>query len=75
MRSDTYTFGHDIEASWLLCEAAEVLGDEQLASQVRAAALRMAAVALDEGLAPDGGLFYEGKAGQVIDRGRECWPW
>ena len=34
----------------------------------------MAAAVRDEGLAADGGLYYEGKSGQVIDRGRECWP-
>ena len=74
VRSDTYTFGHDIEASWLLCEAAEELGDTALCQQTREAALRMAAAVRDEGLAADGGLYYEGKSGQVIDRGRECWP-
>jgi len=74
VRSATYTFGHDIEASWLLCEAAEVVGDATLLRQVREVALRMAAVVLAEGLAEDGGLYYEGQAGQVIDHGRECWP-
>ena len=74
VRSDTYTFGHDIEASWLLCEAAEVLGDPGLLDQVRAVALRMAEVTLQQGLGADGGLFYEGRQGVVIDAGRECWP-
>ena len=74
VRSDTYTFGHDIEASWLLCEAAEALGDPALQNQVRDVALRMAAVVRDEGVAADGGLYYEGKSGQIIDLGRECWP-
>jgi mannobiose 2-epimerase len=74
VRSDTYTFGHDIEASWLLCEAAEELGDLALRERTRDAALRMAAAVRDEGLGADGGLYYEGKSGQVIDRGRECWP-
>ena len=74
VRSDTYTFGHDIEASWLLCEAAEALGDLQLLTETRTVALHMAAVARDEGRAADGGLCYEGKSGQVIDHGRECWP-
>lgn len=74
VRSDSYTFGHDIEASWLLWEAAEVLGGPALLEKTRKAALQMAAAVRDEGLGGDGGLYYEGKAGQIIDRGRECWP-
>ena len=74
VRSDSYTFGHDIEASWLLCEAAEELGDAKLLARVQATALRMAEVVLNEGLGADGGLCYEGHAGQIIDAGRECWP-
>jgi mannobiose 2-epimerase len=74
IRSDTYTFGHDIEGTWLLCEAAEVLGDAALLKRVQAVALRMAEVALREGVDVDGALGYEGKGGKVIDPGRECWP-
>jgi mannobiose 2-epimerase len=74
VRSDTYTFGHDIEGTWLLCEAAEVLGDAALLKRVQAVALRMAEVALREGMDADGALSYEGKNGKVIDPGRECWP-
>jgi mannobiose 2-epimerase len=74
VRSDTYTFGHDIEGTWLLCEAAEVLGDAALLERVRLLAVRMARVVLDEGLDADGGLFYEGKKGTVVDAGKEWWP-
>jgi mannobiose 2-epimerase len=74
VRSDTYTFGHDIEASWLFCEAAEVLDDPTLLARVRAVALQMADKVLAEGVRADGGLCYEGKAGKIIDGGRECWP-
>jgi mannobiose 2-epimerase len=74
VRSDTYTFGHDIEGTWLLCEAAEVLGDISLLKRVQAVALRMAEVALREGIDVDGALRYEGKMGKIIDAGKECWP-
>jgi mannobiose 2-epimerase len=74
VRSDTYTFGHDLEASWLLCEAAEGLGDATLLERVRAVALEMAGAVFNEGFGADGGLCYEGRAGKIIDAGRECWP-
>ena len=74
VRSNTYTFGHDIEASWLLCEAAEELGDAKLLERVRAVALQMAGVVLQEGFDARGGLCYEGRDGKIIDPGRECWP-
>ncbi|MGD0259979.1 MAG: AGE family epimerase/isomerase [Verrucomicrobiota bacterium] len=74
VRSDTYTFGHDIEASWLLWEAAEVLEDAALLRRVREVVLRIAEMVLNEGLDADGGLCYEGKAGKIIDRRKECWP-
>ncbi|MBP7933019.1 MAG: AGE family epimerase/isomerase [Phycisphaerae bacterium] len=72
--SDTYTFGHDIEGSWLLCEAAKVLGDERLLADVRATAVRLARAVLSEGLDHDGGLLYEGRDGQIIDANKEWWP-
>jgi mannobiose 2-epimerase len=74
VRSDTHTFGHDIEASWLLDEAAEVLGDDALRERVRTVSVRLAEAVLTEGVGADGGLFYEGCQGRVSDAGRECWP-
>ena len=73
-RSENYTFGHDIEGSWLLCEAADVLGDGALLGDVRGAALRLAETTLAEGLQPDGGLCYEAEAGKITDAGRDWWP-
>jgi mannobiose 2-epimerase len=69
-KSSNYTFGHDIEASWLLCEAAEAMGDTNITSQ----ALRLARITLDEALEEDGGLCYEGQSGKVTDPNRQWWP-
>ncbi len=74
VRSGTYTFGHDIEGSWLLCEAAEALGDQELLVRARSIALRIARAVLEEGLDDDGGVFYEAKDGRIIDSNKEWWP-
>jgi len=74
VRSDSYTFGHDIEGSWLLCEAAEVLDDHALLKREQVTAMKIAEAVLAEAVEPDGGVCYEGRGGQIIDRGKECWP-
>ncbi len=73
-RSESYTFGHDIEGSWLLCEAAEVLGDRNLLKEVWSLAVKMARAVLEEGLDGDGGLLYEGRDGRIINPNKEWWP-
>jgi mannobiose 2-epimerase len=73
-KSDDYTFGHDIEATWLLCEAAEVLGDADVLSRVKTSALRLAKAVLAEGVDQEGGLCYRGQAERVTDPNREWWP-
>jgi mannobiose 2-epimerase len=74
IRSDSYTFGHDIESTWLLCEAAEVLGDSSLLKRVEQVVMPMAEIVLKEGIDADGALRYEGRGGKIIDAGKECWP-
>lgn len=73
-RSASYTFGHDIEGTWLLCEAAEVLGDPHLLAEVRALAASMAWSTLQEGVDLDGGLCYLGRDKTVVNRNKEWWP-
>ena len=57
-KSNTVSFGHDIEAAWLLQEAAEVLGDEVLITKAKALSVLMVDAAA-RGLDKDGGLWYE----------------
>jgi mannobiose 2-epimerase len=74
IRSDTYTFGHDIEASWLLVEAAEELRDTTLLKSVHDISREMAEKVFAEAQNPDGAISYEGRNGKIINYGRECWP-
>lgn len=53
-----FSYGHDIEASWLLYEAAVVLGETDLTDRV-IAVIPSIVKAASEGLQPDGSLIYE----------------
>jgi mannobiose 2-epimerase len=56
--SEVDSYGHDIEASWLLYEAAGLLGDKDLLDRVRETCIKIADAA-SEGLEPDGGMLTE----------------
>lgn len=71
--TDHVSPGHDIEASWLLVEAAEVLGEADLLAASRAAALEIAQAVYDYGRDADGAVIYSyGRAGGR-DLSRHWW--
>jgi mannobiose 2-epimerase len=72
--SDIVSYGHDIECSWLLVEAAEVLGNPELLAQVQEAALQMAYATLEHGVDADGGLFDAGTPSGVTGHAKDWWP-
>ena len=74
VKSDHYSYGHDIEGAWLITEAARVLGTKEVIENVNQLAERMAYVTLREGIAADGSLYNEGEAGRVTDTDRHWWP-
>jgi mannobiose 2-epimerase len=74
------SFGHDIEASWLLCEARDVLrryaqrsGGAVTLPAASEPALRLATVTLEEGYDPERGGVYDERDGDEIDPCRIWW--
>ena len=70
---DYISFGHDIEASWLLMEAAERLG-HQWPETIRPLSMRMAETSLEEGLDADGALLYEAEPHGLTRTEKSWWP-
>jgi mannobiose 2-epimerase len=71
--SDAYTYGHDIEAAWLVAEAAAALGDRRLTQEVRSWTIGLARTVLAEGVDSVGAVAYEGRGGAVTDGRRDWW--
>ncbi len=73
-KSENISYGHDIEASWLLVESTEVLGNAELDVQARALSVRMAQAVYEGGLEPDGSLVYESGPEGMVDDTKQWWP-
>jgi mannobiose 2-epimerase len=71
--SENMSYGHDIEGSWLLFEAAEVQGDPVLVEQVCETAIQIAAAVYQDGLEQDGSLPYEAGPQGLVDSDKSWW--
>jgi mannobiose 2-epimerase len=71
--SQNQSFGHDIEGSWLLVEAAELQDDPVLLAQAQETAVRLATGVVRDGIDADGGLFEEASPQGLVDPGKSWW--
>lgn len=73
-KGDTVSYGHDIEATWLLLEAAEVIHHEEMIIRIKKLCIEISAATLD-GLDTDGGLWYEYEPdSKHLIREKHWWP-
>ncbi len=70
---DDVSYGHDIELSWLLVEAAEVLGDPVLITRAKHEALAIAKATAAQGVDADGGVYNEGNPRGPTNTNKEWW--
>jgi mannobiose 2-epimerase len=70
-QSSLISYGHDIEAAWLLYEATETVDDEILLKRIKPCVIRLIEAAY-EGIQDDGSLIYEAE-GTQIDANRHWW--
>jgi len=73
-KSKRFSYGHDIEAAWLMTEAARALDDGDLIERTRLVAVEIAETTLAEGVDRDGGIFNEGGPDGVSDANKDWWP-
>lgn len=74
VRSHEISFGHDIEGSWLLVEAAKTLGDKKLIDEIKVICLSMVEQTLQTGVDEDGSVMNEGDIHGLSDTDKHWWP-
>jgi len=71
--SKDVSYGHDIEGTWLLDDAASCISDKTLAASIFSLTTKMADVTLQQGRDVDGAIFNELHNGNLLDSDRIWW--
>lgn len=74
LKSRVVSFGHDIEAAWLLWEAAENLEDHELLIRLKPDVLKLIHATEARGVAEDGSIWNEVHENGSLDANRHWWP-
>lgn len=72
-RNGHISFGHDIEGSWLLCRAADVLGDPVLQEETAKIAIQITEAVHREGLDSHYGLIYASDGNGALNPEAHFW--
>ena len=71
--SNHISYGHDIETSWLLQEAAQVLGDPPRIDKVKETDIRLAQTVYEQALEEDGAILYEASPDGFMETTKQWW--
>jgi len=72
-KSRRVSFGHDIEASWLLYRDAQILNKPGLVEKIRRVGLKLAEAVYDHGLDNKKSLFYEAEPTGISNSEKHFW--
>ena len=73
--SEERSYGHDIECSWLLWEAAEISKDPSIIQETSVIVLELADVVMQQGINPDGSIIEKtDHSGIIPETIRVWWP-
>lgn len=72
-KSELISYGHNIEASWLCCEAADVLGNKKWIDAFNTVAVNVGNAVI-EGTDLDGGIINERTPEKIVDSNKDWWP-
>jgi len=73
VKSNTISFGHDIETSWLLCEAADLLDSAKLKTKIEELGIKMVDVTLGEGFSKKNAIYTERNEKGILLKNIQWW--
>lgn len=72
---DENWIGHNVETSWILCDAATILRNKELQQKCREVALHLCDIAIETGFDNQyGGMFNRLDKGNLLSTDKEWWP-